>query len=582
MAHRLDEHYGKSEVPSRRNKFDFVIVGGGTAGSVIANRLSENPEFQVMVIEDGSLVGDDLNIKVPFNVFSLSDTRFDWNFTSTPQSGLNGRTVPYARGHVLGGSSCINAMFYTRGSSDDYDRFAQITGDSGWSWDSLQPYIQKNEKWTAPADQHDTTGQFNPSVHSTTGMTSVSLPGFPQEIDDMVIETTTQLGNEFPFNLDMNSGKPLGLAWLQSTIGNGARSSAAASYLGDEVTQRSNLHIVLGTRATRILPTQEGNGSHTSLRTVELLSSSGETTLITATKEVILSAGTIGTPTILLHSGIGDKIAFESLGMNSVINLPDVGKNLVDHPTMSVSWNTTSTNPFDGLVVNATLKAEQLNVWKDNRTGALTTLGINQVAFLRIPDNSDIFSQFPDPSAGKNSPHIELAIGVRTRNLLAVRNVDSKRLIQAAEGSVQINSSNPLAMPLIDPGLLSSAFDVKALVQSVKSAIRFFGAPAWDDFVLDIAGPIGSATTDEELEAIIRSSVFPSGHIVGTAAMSATDADHGVVDPDLKLKHASGLRIVDASIMPFVIAGHTQAPVYIIAERAADLIKGDWGSPALS
>lgn len=127
--------------------------------------------------------------------------------------------------------------------------------------------------------------------------------------------------------------------------------------------------------------------------------------------------------------------------------------------------------------------------------------------------------------------------------------MDSKSLIQVAEGSVQINSSNPLAMPLIDPGLLSSAFDVKALVQSVKSAIRFFGAPAWDDFVLDIAGPIGSATTDEELEAIIRSSVFPSGHIVGTAAMSATDADHGVVDPDLKLKHASGLRIVDASIM---------------------------------
>ncbi|XP_006456004.1 hypothetical protein AGABI2DRAFT_121909 [Agaricus bisporus var. bisporus H97] len=542
------------------DKFDFVIVGGGTAGSVIANRLSENPEFQVMVIEDGSLVGDDLNIKVPFNVFSLSNTRFDWNFTSTPQDGLNGRTVPYARGHVLGGSSCINAMFYTRGSSDDYDRFAQITGDSGWSWDSLQPYIQKNEKWTAPADQHDTTGQFNPSVHSTTGMTSVSLPGFSQEIDDM------------------------GLAWLQSTIGNGARSSAAASYLSDEVTQRSNLHIVLGTRATRILPTPRGNSSKTSLRTVELLSTSGETTLINAKKEVILSAGTIGTPTILLHSGIGDKTTFESLGINSVVDLPDVGKNLVDHPTMSVSWNTTSTNPFDGLVVNATLKAEQLNVWKDNRTGALTTLGINQVAFLRIPDNSDIFSQFPDPSSGKNSPHIELAIGSGMTSFIPGHfvGVGASIVAPASKGSVQINSSNPLAMPLIDPGLLSSAFDVKALVQSVKSAIRFFGAPAWDDFVLDIAGPIGSATTDEELEAIIRSSVFPSGHIVGTAAMSATDADHGVVDPDLKLKHASGLRIVDASIMPFIITGHTQAPVYIIAERAADLIKGDWGSPALS
>ncbi|KXN85629.1 Choline dehydrogenase, mitochondrial [Leucoagaricus sp. SymC.cos] len=557
--------------------FDFVVVGGGTAGSVVANRLSENPAFQVLVIEAGPSNANAFNTEVPLSAFSLAGTQFDWNFTSVPQSGLGGRSVNYTRGHILGGSSSINSMFYTRGSSDDYDRFAQITGDSGWSWNNIQPYIRKNERWTKPADQHDTDGQFDPSVHSTSGMTFVSLPGFPQEIDSMVISTTKQLNQEFPFNLDMNSGKPLGLGWLQSTIGDGQRSSAATSYLSATTTQRPNLHILLETRATRILPT---TGQNRTLRTIELLSSSGSLTTVNASKEVILSTGTIGTPVILLHSGIGDKTELGHLGIDTIVDLPDVGRNFTDQPVISVNWATTSQNPFDALLLNATLTARELTVWEQSKTGPMVTVGINHVAWLRLPDNSTIFDQFPDPSAGPNSPHIELAIGSGMASFVPGHSVGvgAAMVTPLSRGTVRLASNDVLANPLIDPGMLSSELDAAALRESIKSAKRFFAAPAWKNFVLGIVGPPANATTDQELESFIRSHTFPSGHIIGTAAMSARNAHHGVVDPDLRVKRVSGLRIVDASVMPFVPCSHTQAPVYIIAERAADLIKADWNS----
>ncbi|KAJ3575468.1 hypothetical protein NP233_g1085 [Leucocoprinus birnbaumii] len=529
-------------------EFDFIVVGGGTAGSVVASRLTENSKFQVLVIEAGPSNQQVLDSEVPFDAFSLGNTRFDWNFTSTPQSGLGGRVVPYTRGHILGGSSSINSMFYTRGSSDDYDRLARLSGDSGWSWNNIQTYIRRNERWTKPADQHNTNGQFDPSIHGFSGMTLVSLPGFAQEIDDMVIKTTKQLSQEFPFNLDMNSGKPLGLGWLQSTIGDGTRSSAATSYLNSTVTRRPNLHILLETRVTRILPTA---GDQLSLRTVEVLSSSGATSVFNASKEVILSAGTIGTPTILLHSGVGDKTELEKLGITSVLDLLDVGKNLTDQPVISVNWATTSQDPFDGLLLNTTLKTQELAVWELNRTGPLVTVGINHVAWLRLPDNSPIFQVFPDPSAGPKTPHVELAIGSGMASFVPGHfvGVGAATVTPLSRGTVRLNSSDVLANPLIDPAMLSSEFDVQALRESIKSAKRFFAAPAWKGFVQGIAGPVANATSDQELEDFVRSTAFPSGHIVGTAAMSAQGARHGVVDPDLRLKHVSGLRIVDASVL---------------------------------
>ncbi|GLB40421.1 putative aryl-alcohol oxidase [Lyophyllum shimeji] len=226
-------------------KYDFIVIGGGTAGNVVANRLTEDPRVNVLVFESGPSNEGVLDSIVPFFATSLENTAYDWNFTTTPQRGLSGRSLAYPRGHILGGSSSINGMFYTRGSSSDFDRFAAVTQDPGWSWNNIQPYIRKNERWTTPADHHNTQGQFDPSVHGFNGINAVSLSGFPQPTDPRVMQTTVQLSQEFPFNQDTNSGNPLGLGWLQTTIDHGKRSSSATSYLGPRVLQtKSNGHTI--------------------------------------------------------------------------------------------------------------------------------------------------------------------------------------------------------------------------------------------------------------------------------------------------------------------------------------------------
>ncbi|TFK36269.1 aryl-alcohol-oxidase from pleurotus Eryingii [Crucibulum laeve] len=557
------------------SSFDFIVVGGGTAGCVIASRLSENPRFNVLVIESGPSNEGVLDAQVPFLEPGLILSPFDWNFTTVPQTSANGKSMLYPRGHILGGSSSINAMFYTRGSSSDFDRFARVTGDSGWSWGEMLPYILKNEKWVPPADNHPTAGQFNPAFHSLTGMTSVSLPGFPQGTDGRVIQTTKDLKDEFPFNVDMNSGNPLGVGWLQGSIGNGERSSAATSYLTSQVVARPNLQIVLNTQVTRVLET---GGKSPSIRKVELTTGSKLTT-VTAAKEVILSAGSINTPHLLLNSGIGDKNELAKKGIASVLNLPSVGKNLTDQVLVSATWFANSNNTIDSINANKTLFTQLLDEWQKTRMGPMTNAGVNQIAWVRMPDNSPIFETFADPSSGSNSPHIELALsngGGLGAGVGHFVGAGVAVVTPMSRGSVTLNTTNPFDQPLIDLGLLTSNFDILALKAGVASARRFFAGPAWKGYVLQPAGAFANATTDQLLHDYIVANAFSTSHPVGTASMSAKTANFGVVNPDLKVKGADGIRIVDASVMPFIPCGHTQAPVYAIAERAADLIKADW------
>ncbi|KAJ7176682.1 hypothetical protein C8R46DRAFT_1346666 [Mycena filopes] len=258
--------------------YDFVVVGGGGAGNVVANRLTQNPDFSVLVLEAGvsrvyvyrssvhyltcfsnENVTDSI---VPFLVNGLLVPGiYEWNYTSIPQPGLNGRSIGIPRAHMLGGCTSHNGMIYTRGSADDYNRFAEVTGDPGWSWDRLLPYFFKNEKWTPPVDHHDTRGQFDPRVHSTTGITAVSLSGYPwTTFSNHVLAATAQQPEDWHFNLDTNSGKPLGTSWVQTTIQGGVRSSSATSYLGPEFIRRPNLHVLLHAQVSKLVNPGHVNG----------------------------------------------------------------------------------------------------------------------------------------------------------------------------------------------------------------------------------------------------------------------------------------------------------------------------------
>ncbi|KAJ8695629.1 hypothetical protein PTI98_008210 [Pleurotus ostreatus] len=562
--------------------YDFVIVGGGTAGNVIANRLTEDPDIRVLVVESGGLNEDVLELQVPFLMPQIP-IKYTWNFTTIPQVGLEGRSVIYNRGHILGGSSSINGMVYTRGSAEDYDLIANISGDEGWSWDRLQHYVKKHERWSSPVN--NSLHLFRPEVHGFRGMTSVTLSKTRHSIDDRMLKATEE-SSEFPFNTDYNSGQPLGFGWAQSTItSSGRRDSSATSYLGARFIRRANLHVLLNHRVLRLLPAPSGPGVHfNAVEYGEIVDGAvSSRQIVVAAKEIILSAGSVGTPHILLHSGIGDDSTLSALGIKTTHHLPSVGQNFTEQPITIVQWPVDDNNTTDQFTRNATLMAEFLDEWKFNRSGPLTSSTTTHLGYLRLPGNSTVFDIVADPSAGVNTPHIELSFSngfifpVPTGGGLGVILF---LVTPMSRGSISLNTSDPLDQPLIDPALLMHEFDRFALREAIRLALRFVASPGWEDYILEPSGSLSSLdiSDDGQLDAFLRASVLAGFHSVGSASMSPRGARWGVTDPDLRLKGVRGIRVVDASVIPHIPSAHTQTAVYIIAERAADLIKESWGT----
>ncbi|KAF9264307.1 alcohol oxidase [Marasmius fiardii PR-910] len=513
-----------AELPAPKKVYDFVVIGGGTVGLVVAHRLAEDKWNSVLVIEAGGTNTDDLNLQVPAYYGQVLGTNADWKYVSTPQSGIDNRNVAYPLGHVLGGSSSISGGAYTRGSSEMYDMIAQVTGDDGWSWNSLTPYILR--------DGHDTSEQIDSSVHGQSGIFKVKA-------------ASEELGHEFTYIQDMNDGQELGVGYQLFTIRSGMHENSATAYLPSSFVKEHNIDVVLNTLATRIVPDAPYPGLQgLNFRTVEVSGSRPNVTgtvppgpriMFTADKEIIISAGAIRTPQILMLSGIGPKSHLDSMGI----------------PTIYRSFYTNESFPTDSD------RAQWLKQWNETRTGPLTIMNTNMRGLFRMSETElEEFKQnfnLSDPASGKKSSHYELVFLHNISPHRATFGIMISDMNPKSRGQVRLNSTDPYALPLINPNLLGE-----------ESDLRFLNATTFKGYLLE---PIGNVTLPD------------SGDNSRIDELARMGDKEGVVDPNLKLKGATGVRIVDAS--PFVPGTQTQTPVYIIAERAADLIKKEGRSKTL-
>ncbi|KAI0270601.1 aryl-alcohol-oxidase from pleurotus Eryingii [Gloeopeniophorella convolvens] len=575
-----------ASLPNRQ--YDYIIVGAGAGGSVLANRLSASSSNTVLVIEAG--VSDDANpnIQIPFLCTTLANSNVDWNYTTVPQVGLNNRVVDYPRGKTLGGSTSISEhsvrltridyMVWTRGPTDDYDRWAKVSGDLGWSWNSMRSIVKSIEKLVPPADGHDTTGQIIPSIHGTSGPVEISVQGFPSDLDSRVFRTTAELPAEFPFNEDVNSGNPLGISWNQFAVGGGVRTSASTAYLRPALS-RPNLDVLINTQVTKVIRTGTNHGLPVFLGVQFAQNANSQLYALNATKEVIVSAGAVNTPQLLMLSGIGDFNELSGLGIKTIVNSPRVGKNLQDHVVLPNVWSVNATFTYDDITRDPAILEADIAEWVANKTGPFATSPNEEIGWLRLPRSSSIFRTVPDPSSGPHSPHYEFLFAESFASFVEsppatghYMMIASNLVTPTSRGSITLQSSNPWQAPLIDPALLNSDFDIFAIREGIKSALRFAAASAWDGYVIGPYGDLATANTDDELEAYARRNAATVFHPVGTAAMAAKDSSNGVVNPDLTVKGAVGLRVVDASVFPFIPTAHPQSAIYAFAERAAKLI----------
>ncbi|MBK8761402.1 MAG: GMC family oxidoreductase N-terminal domain-containing protein [Sulfuritalea sp.] len=528
-------------------EFDYVIAGGGTAGCVLANRLSADPEVTVLLLEAGGK-DDWIWIHIPIGYLKcINNPRTDWCYKTEAEPGLNGRSIIYARGKVLGGCSSINGMLYLRGQVRDYEEWAKITGDSRWNWDSVLPIFKRSEDYWGGADE----------MHGNQGEWRVEKQRLHWDILDRYTEAAQQAG--IPFKQDYNRGDNFGIGHFEVNQKKGVRWNASKAMLRP-VLHRPNLTVVTGALIDKLI--MEGKGA----RGVEF-SLGGLPHKVTARIETLLTAGAIGSPTILQRSGIGPAALLQNRGVPLLHDLPGVGGNLQDHLQLRMIFK------VHGIT---TLNQRANSLW------GKAMMGLEYALFRSGP-----LSMAPSQLGGffHSSPEVatpDLEFHVQPLSLekfgdplhpFPAFTASVCNLRPTSRGVVHIRDRNPATAPVIAPNYLSTNNDRLVAARALRLTRNIVAQPAMAPYRPEEHQPGAQKQSDEELAKAagdIGTTIF---HPTCTCAMGSATDPNAVVDSELRVRGIARLRVVDASIMPTITSGNTNAPTVMIAERGSELIR---------
>ncbi len=530
------------------NTYDFIVTGAGSAGCAVAGRLSESGRYRVLLLEAGT---KDTNpwIHVPLGYTkTYTDPRVNWMFDSEPEKELNGRTLYQPRGKVLGGTSSINGMVYMRGTPRDYDGWRQ-RGCEGWDYESVLPFFRKAE------NQERGESEF----HGVGGPLNVSNP-VRCALGDAMVQAAVEAG--IPANSDFNGAKQEGVGYYQTTTSNRRRWSSARAYLG-AAKGRQNLTVETEAHATRVL-FSEGRATGVEYRTP-----SGPKTAH-ARREIVVSGGVYGSPQLLQLSGVGPGALLQEHGIPVVADMEGVGKHLHDHFNTYLVWRCSQKVTLNDLAASPWMKLTSGIQYVTTRSGHLSNAGIYAGAFVK----SDPRIEEPDLQINMFgwSAFERLRTGIKPHPFSAFT-FSPVHLRPEGRGTVRIKSPDPMAPPAIQFNFMASEYDFQALIYGTRLSRKIAAQPALKPYVVEEVIPGTSCETDEQIKEEIRLRGVSNLHPVGTCRMGREP--DSVVDPRLRVHNLKGLRVADASIMPQVPGGNTNAPSIMIGEKCAAMILED-------
>jgi choline dehydrogenase-like flavoprotein len=532
------------------DSYDYIIAGGGSAGCVLANRLSVDPGMRVLLLEAG---GSDRHplFHMPAGFAKMTKGIGSWGWHTVPQKQLKGRVLRFTQAKVIGGGSSINAQLYTRGVPADYDEWVNEEGAVGWSYREVLPYFKRAEN----------NQRFANEFHAYGGPLGVSNPISPLPICEAFFQAGQELG--IPFNPDFNGERQEGLGYYQLTQLDARRSSTSTGYLSP-IRSRANLHVMLHTQVLRLVIEQRRAVG------VEIVSGGNRTPrVVRADREVIVSSGAIGTPKLLMQSGIGPADHLRAVGVNVIHDLPGVGSNLQDHLDLFVIAECTGEHTYDKY-----LKPHHA-AWA----------GIQYLLLRKGPVASSLFETggfwYADSKAQTRSPDIQFHLGLGSgieAGMAKMRNagvtLNTAYLRPKSRGTVRLASADPAAAPLIDPNYWSDPQDKALALGGLRLARDIMSQPALKRFVFAEVLPGAPLQTDQELSDYACANAKTDHHPVGTCRIGPANRATSVVTPDLRVIGLEGVRVVDASVMPRVPSCNTNAPAIMVAEKGADHILG--------